>query len=262
MSNASRTQEEVRTGLVALAGEELALQALGEFDELCQRFDLGDFRPSELSGARFSEAVFRICQMVCFGTYLPLGKPLPKIDQLIKDFEQVPVSKASDTFRLHIPRTLRLIYDLRNKRDVAHLGNGVSPNFPDASLVLTCASWVMAEIIRISHDCGIQEAQVVVDNLIERRTSMLWSEGNVIRVLDPNHSYRDKVLLILHHLQPEWINAQKLFDWVEYSNPSAFRKNILKRLHDEAMVHFEDDRVRILPPGNNYVEKLVRQNSP
>lgn len=251
------TRDEVRVGLIGLVPEELTDSLLDEFDEIIRRFDLGDFRPSELSGARFSEAAFRICQHVCLAKHTKIGKSLPRIDKLISELEQVPAATADDSFRIHIPRALRVIYDLRSKRDVAHLGAGVSPNFADASIVLAIASWVMAEILRISHACDIETAQSLVDNLVQRRTSLIWSEGDVLRVLNPALSYRDQTLLVLHHLQPQRVDEQKLFSWLEYSSLSAFRRNILQALHNEALIDYRDGTATILPPGNAYVESEV-----
>ena len=252
-------REEVRDSIAAAATTSLADRLLAEFDELNKRYYLGDFRPSELSGGRFSEATFRICQQVCFGNHTPLGKKLPNTDDLLRKLEQTPSSSADDTFRVHIPRSLRLIYDLRNKRDVAHLGTGVSPNFSDASLVLACASWVVSEIVRVCHKCDVSTAQSIVNSLVQRRTPLIWTEGDIVRVLDPSLPYKDKVLLILHHLQPEWVEESRLFEWVEYSNASAFRKNVLGALHDEALIHFKDEKVKILPTGNAYVEQKLQK---
>jgi hypothetical protein len=254
----SATRDEIRASIEALATIKLADALLTEYDELTRRFTLRDFQPSELNGGRFAEAAFRVCQHVCLGSFTPIGTSLPKVDQLLRTLEQTPSSSADDTFRLHIPRSLRLIYDLRNKRDVAHLGAGVSPNATDATLVLICANWVLAEVVRISHKCDVHAAQIIVDNLAQRRTSLIWKEEEVIRVLRPELPFDDKVLLILHHLQPEWVSETKLFDWVEYSTLPGFRKNILIKLHKQAMIHFKNGLAKILPPGNDYVEnKLV-----
>lgn len=251
------TRDEIRASIAAITSTDLADKLLDEYDELASRFTLGDFRPSELSGARFSEVAFRVCQQACLDKHTPVGRRLPSVDTLVKDLEQTPSAKADDGFRIHIPRTLRVIYDLRNKRDVAHLGAGISPNLPDATLIITCASWVMAEVVRLSYQCSIEEAQTIVDNLVERHTPLIWTEGNVIRVLRPALSYKDKVLLVLHHLQPERVSEQKLFESVEYSNMSVFRTRVLQRLHDDALIDYRDGAARILPPGNNYVEREV-----
>ena len=262
MSSTSTTRAAVHASIAALTTNDLADSLLNELDELTRRFDLGDFQPSELNGGRFAEAAFRICEFVCTGTHTPIGRTLPRVDQLLRTLEQTSAATADDSFRLHIPRSLRLIYDLRNKRDVAHLGVGVSPNFADASLILACASWVTAEIVRISHQCDITMAQTIVDNLVQRRTSLIWTEDDIVRVLDPSLSYRDKVLLILYDLQPDWVEESKLFGWVEYSNMTQFRRSVLGKLHDDALIHYADGSARILPPGNTYVEEHIRSCGP
>jgi hypothetical protein len=259
MTNNSNLRNDVRTSIAAAATDELADELLDEFDELNKRFYLGDYRPTELSGGRFGEAAFRICQHVCIGNYTPLNKKLPRIDQLVSQLENTPSASADDTFRIHIPRTLRLIYDLRNKRDVAHLGTNISPNFPDSSLVLTCAAWVVAEVVRIFHKCDSVTAQTIVDNLVVRRTPLIWVEGELVRVLDVSLPYDDQVLIILHHLQPDWIENRKLFKWVGYSNFSAFQKNVLSQLHIQALIHVEGEKSKILPPGNARVEEILAE---
>lgn len=254
-------RSDIRASIAASSDEVLADKLLNEFDELSERYYLGDFRPSELGGARFSEAAFRICQCVCFGSYTDLSKSLPGVDKLLTDLGNVPTATADDGFRIHIPRTLRVIYDLRNKRDVAHLGAGVIPNWPDASLILACASWVVAEIVRLSHQCTIDVAQELVDSLMERTSPLIWAEGDVMRVLDPSLRYRDQVLLILHHVQPERVGDSKLAEWVEYSNRSAFKTNVLRTLHKEALIDYREGEARILPPGTQYVEKELKRAS-
>ena len=259
MATGKSPREEIRDSIAKAATSGLADKLLEEFDELNRRYYLADFRPSELSGGRFSEASFRICEQVCFGKHTPVKKKLPNVDELVRRLEQTASSLADDTFRLHIPRSLRLIYDLRNKRDVAHLGEGVSPNFTDASLVLACASWVVSEIVRVCHQCDVNTAQSIVDSLIQRRSPLIWTEGDIVRVLKPSLSYADKVLLILHHLQPDWVQEGQLFGWVEYSNPTDFRNKVLRKLHAKALIHYAGGKAKILPPGNVYVEQQLRK---
>jgi len=236
---------------------ELAERLLKELDELHQRYAAGDLRPSELGGARFSEAAFRICQHVCTGSHTPVGKTLPGLHKLLPELENAPAARVDETFRLHIPRTLRLIYDLRNKRDVAHLGD-VSPNHPDAELILSCAGWVVAEIVRVAHQCSADDAQRIVDALVERRTPLLYEEGDLVRVLDPSLGYREQVLLVLHHYHPQWVAEKRLFKIVGYSNARVFRMRVLRGLHNEACIHHDGERVKILPPGLAEVRALLR----
>src|SRR5437763_8920704 len=122
--------------------EPLIDELLEAFVEAKRRHYLGDLRPHEVEGGRFSEATFRVLQHATAGAHTPVGKTLPKVPDLMRTLEGA--SGSSDSLRLHIPRTLRLIYDIRNKRDAAHLADGIDPNLQDSSLIVGNMDWVLA----------------------------------------------------------------------------------------------------------------------
>lgn len=214
-------------GIAGLAGQDIAERLLTEYDEILKRFASGDHRPTELSGGRFAEAAFRICQAACQLRVTPLGSQLPRSDRLCADLEHVPSAMANEAFRIHVPRALRTIYDFRNKRDVAHLGMGVSPNFADSSLVIAVTGWVLAEFVRLTFSCSPAEAQLIVDSLADRRIPLIWQRDNIIRVLAPGLGFREKTLAVLYHLDPMSPADKLLFEAVEYSTLRNYRRNIL-----------------------------------
>lgn len=110
----------------------------------------GGLRLSEVEGGRFCEAAFRILEHATTGTYTPLGKQL-STDRLIDQLAQLPASSSSESIRLHIPRALRVVYDIRNKRDAAHLADGIDPNLQDVTIVVAVLDWILAELIRLFH---------------------------------------------------------------------------------------------------------------
>jgi len=254
---ACELKDEILDSIAKAAGPSLADRLVTEYQEIVNRYARADFRPGELSGGRFAEAAFRVCQNACAVTPTALAKQLPRIDTLINELAQVPAKSAHDSFRVHIPRSLRVIYDFRSKRDVAHLGDDVSPNYMDSTLVMSVVSWVMSEIVRIHHRCDSDEAQRIVDSLVGRRLPLIWADGDRIRVLNPSLDYRSKTLLVLYHWDPKTPTVSEVFDAVEYSNISAYRRNILSPLHKEAMIDWHDDVVTLLPPGKKCVEEEI-----
>jgi hypothetical protein len=253
----SSARQQALTSITALAGADLAKRLLAEYDEILTRFASGDRRPTELGGGRFAEAAFRVCQAGCQIPVTPLGRQLPRSDQLCSQLENVPSQQADESYRVHIPRALRTIYDFRNKRDVAHLGIGVSPNFPDSSLVVAVSGWVMAEFVRLVFNCAPADAQLIVDSFADRRIPLVWQQGDIIRVLDAALGFRERSLAVLYHLDPMHPSDKQLFEAVEYSSLSKYRENILKALHEDALVDYRDSTVILLPPGKRAVEREI-----
>jgi hypothetical protein len=124
-------------------------ELLEAFSEAKRRYYLDDLRPNAVEGGRFSEAAFRVLQSATAGgQYTSAGKTLPSVDKLLVTFENAV--GHHDSLRIHMSRTLRLIYDIRNKRDAAHLADVIDPNIQDASLVIRNLEWVLAELMRLT----------------------------------------------------------------------------------------------------------------
>jgi hypothetical protein len=175
--------------------EQLVDELLEAYVEAKRRFHLGDLRPQEVEGGRFSEAVFRILQHLAGQKVTPIGKRLPSVDRLLVSFENA--SGQPDSVRLHIPRTLRLIYDVRNKRDAAHLGDGIDPNLQDATLVIGNMDWVMAELVRLHHAVSADEAQRIIEDLVTKEVPAVQEiEGQPVILADLKP--RDQAMLMLY----------------------------------------------------------------
>src|SRR5512133_1786920 len=126
----------IRASLVAAYDPVLVDELLAAYEEAKRNYYLGGLRLSEVEGGRFAEAAFRMLQQETTGKYTPLGKQLPRTDTLIDDLEQLPSAKHPEAVSSHIPRSLRLVYDIRSKRHVAHLADGNDPKLQDATLVI------------------------------------------------------------------------------------------------------------------------------
>ena len=77
------------------------------------------------------------------------------------------------------------LYDVRNNRNVGHVGGEVDPSHMDAVCVLQMSKWLIAELVRVLHDCPVDEAASVVEALSERETPLVWKVGGRTRVLNP-----------------------------------------------------------------------------
>lgn len=241
----------VRQGFVASGiPPELVDELLEAFAEAKRRFYRDDLRPSEIEGARFSEVVFRILQWDTTSKYTPLGKTLPSVDDLLKTF--VNVQGARDSIRMHIPRTLRLIYDVRNKRDVAHLGDGIDPNQQDATMVVRNMEWVLAELVRQYHNVSAKDAHGIIVDLVSKDVPLIQEFDGFPRLLKQLKA-SDHFLVLLYWRGIDGATYDELNSWAR-SPMRANMKRTLKALDERDLVHLNGDIYQLTYRGEADVE--------
>jgi hypothetical protein len=218
--------------------------------EAKRRFYRSDFRPSAVEGGRFAEATFRILQWATTGSYTAIGKTLPKVDQLLVMLEN---SSGNDSARLHIPRTLRLIYDVRNKRDAAHLADGIDPNMQDATLVIRNMEWVMAELLRMYHKVSPDDAQGIILDLVSKEIPIIQVLNGFPRVLRDIKA-SDYCLVLLYWRGASGASFSELASWVRPAMRANLRRTLV-RLYQKDLAHSTDDYWYITRAGENAVEE-------
>jgi hypothetical protein len=247
---------EVRNGFL-LGGIATGLvdELLTSYVEAKRRYFLGDHRPQAIEGGRFSEAAFRVLQQAATGRFTPVGKNLPKVDQLLTSLENVASGVVADSIRIHIPRTLRLIYDVRNKRDAAHLGDGIDPNLQDATLIVGNMDWVMAELVRLYHNVSADDAQRIISELVTKEVPAVQEiDGQpvILTTLQP----RDQALLMLYRAGSDrGATIDELAGWLRVTRRDHLMAR-LKRLDQEHLVleHPKTGRFHLTAKGIKDVE--------
>src|SRR5256885_6597034 len=105
----------IEAQLSASLPAKLVGELLDSHSEAKRNFYLGGLRLSEVEGGRFCEAAFRLLEQAISTAFTPLGTPLDT-EKLIQRLSGLPKTAFPDSVRLHIPRALRVVYDIRNKR--------------------------------------------------------------------------------------------------------------------------------------------------
>ena len=232
---------------------------IAEYQSLAQNFLEQRWLPSELSGGRFSEIVYTILSGRAAGSYLGAPAKPRNFVEACRKLENT--SGAPRSFQILIPRMLPALYEIRSNRNVGHVGGDVDPNHMDAVNVFSMCTWVMAELVRVFHGLTVEEAQKLVDMLVEFRIPIIWSDGDVKRVLRPDLKLREHLLLLVATSVPD-ASSRQLISWTEYPDTKYVMKTI-RTLHAKRLVEFTEafDRVRILPPGAKFVQDLVREKN-
>lgn len=250
--------QKIKADLKTKLPAELVDALLTHYAKIKEKFYLNKHEPSELNGGKFAEICFRILQHeTAGGVYTPVGQQVSQLAQELRRLEQIPIANSIASYRINIPRTLTLMCDIRNSRGVAHPSADVSPNHSDASLLTSCADWVLAELFRIHYQCSLDVAQSIVDTLVQRRLVLVQEVGDVKRVLLPSIPPKEKILLLLYTEHPGKVLEADLLDWLEIKSKDKTknRTRYLEVLHQERLIEYrQDEWCLILAPGVRYIE--------
>lgn len=230
----------------------LVRELLEAYEEAKKSFYLGGHRLNAVEGGRFCEAAYRLLEWTTTGDFTPIGEQLDT-ERVARQLGRLPVSDFPKSVRIYLPRALRVVYDIRNSRDAAHLGDGIDPNLQDATLVMSVLDRVLAEFVRLSNKVKADVAQKLVERLVSRKYPVIQIFGAKPKVLRTDLRAGQHVLVLLCHVGEDGASATELAEWV----PAPMRTNLrrtLRTLESKAVIHMDDDNVVITRAGEKVVE--------
>lgn len=246
--------EVVRKGLSSFHDKRLVDELLEAYVEAKRNFYLGGLRLSAVEGGRFCEAAFRMLQEKTTGSFKPLGKQLD-VEKLRDDLSRLPSASHPDSIRLHIPRALRVVYDIRNSRDAAHLADNIDPNLQDSTLVVSILDWVLAEFVRLYHTVPANEAQSIVESLVTRRAPVVQDFAGFLKILNPDLAAGDHLLVLLYQSGREGAKYADLDAWSKPKMRANLKSTLNRLVDDRAYAHFDGVRYFITESGMRDVER-------
>jgi hypothetical protein len=247
----------LRAQIAAATNQSLSDELVDAFEELKRRYSLRDFRPGVLEAGRFAEAAFRVLEYLAAGRHTGIGKTLPKVHDLCKTLESADAKKVHESVRIHIPRVLASVYNIRNRRDIGHIAADVDANSMDSTYVVSACNWVLAELVRLVHKCDANEAQEYVEGIVKRQAPLVEVFSDEPLVLHTGLSDRDEILLLLYHQGATGAGLDQLDTWT----PKMKRNVIGARLSDlEKTYRFirrKNGRAYITQSGAEHVESKI-----
>jgi hypothetical protein len=248
------TSTGIRSALLNGFPQKLVDELLECHSEQRRNLLLGNLRPNEVEGGRFAEAAFRMLEHAAGWTPTPIGTQL-NTDALISRLARIPVGQANESVRLHIPRTLRVIYDIRNKRDAAHLADGIDPNLQDSTLVAGAANWVLAELVRVAGGIAPDEAFRLVEAITVRRIPAVEDFDGFLKTLRPTLGPSDRVLLLLYHRADAGATPAELLPCLKPTQRPNLPRTLKQLEHESDLVVQASGRYKITRRGIREIER-------
>jgi hypothetical protein len=233
----------------------LRTELLDSFGKIVQHYSERRWEPAELNGGKLCEVAYSIVRGMADGKY-PAKASKPK--NMVLACQQMEQETVPRSVRIQIPRMIIALYEVRNNRNVGHVGGDVDPNHMDAVCVLQMSKWIVAELIRVLHDRPVEEAADLVDALVERETPLIWKVGDKLRVLDTKLSMKDKAFVLLHATSGPMRDTD-IIDFIEHSNASVFRRDVLRPAHKSRLIEYDENAgtVTISPLGVEHIDDLL-----
>jgi len=223
-----------------------------------EKYYLGDYRPSSLEAGRFSEIILRMLQKHTTNTYTPLGQQLPNFVNEIRKLEQLPKANFHESIRIQIPRTLQVIYDIRNKRDIGHVGKEISANYTDATMSSTSCSWVLAELFRLFNVTNnLADAQKMVNSIVKYNIPIIQDFNGFKKILNTKLTLKQKILVILYTGAEEGYETKKLILWLKNVGKQQIYNALNYLEHTNAFIHRDESQCYITDAGRKFAEKNI-----
>jgi hypothetical protein len=244
----------IRTALLNGFPVRLVDELLECYREQRRNLLLGNLRPNEIEGGRFAEAAFRMLEHSAHAVITPIGTQLDT-ERLIKSLAALPNARVHDSVRLHIPRTLRVIYDIRNKRDAAHLADGIDPNLQDSTFVSSCLDWILAEFVRLAGGISPDQAYKLVKAITVRRIPAVEDLDGLLKTLRPSLGPSDRILLLLYHRADNGATVAQLESWLKPSHRRNSSRTLRSLEHDKDLIVLAQGKYKITRRGIHEIER-------
>jgi hypothetical protein len=219
------------------------------YRDLKSAYSGGQHDACGLRVGRFCEIVLRFLQDHLTQAFIPFGTKIQNFDDECKKLEKSPKAAGPEDLRVIMPRALAFLYTLRNKRGIGHEGAEVDANEIDAATMVRGADWCLCELIREFHKLPLEDAQSILDAITDRQLPDVWSVAGKKRVLRQDLNFQSMTLLLLYSERETSVAAEDLCSWTEHSNLSNYRRDVLKPLHAQRLIEYdEDSKMAILSP--------------
>jgi len=241
------TSERLKQELSTIVAPFLAGQLVSSYTEMMQRFYAGDWKPSELDGGQFGEAVGRAVYQVDTGIYT--DRLL--VNDLLKELRSNSISHSLTwKDRSLFCQILQATYGFRNNRGVAHISPTYTANHLDAMLVVANVKWMFAEFLRLAWKKDRSEIAVTIESIIQLEHPLIHELDGQPLLLTTSLSGAEEILVLLQHS-------------LDGSRPKIELKQAIRKdasTFSRAMSRLTDERkVRLNTTGNVVITPLGRK---
>lgn len=171
-----------------------------EFNNIEQRYALGDWEPATLDGGQFAEIVSRLIYHIDSGN-LNRRKGVNNCLKYIEDPDSNNIHCFPGNRRtpLHLCRVLRTIYKFRSQRGAVHIDPDYNANEIDVTFVMGAVRWILSELIRVFWTGSESDAARIVREIARYDIPAIFFGGESPLVMSIDCSAEEEILILLYN---------------------------------------------------------------
>ena len=155
----------------------------------------------------------------------------PSVDQTLQKIEGE--TALPEGLRFSGARTARAIYTMRNKRNIAHIGE-VDPNAIDLAFTAQASAWIMCELVRVSTGVSMEEAGRVIE-FLQMPTDELIQDIHGVRLVHGDFGVRDELLILLRSFYPDHVPTAAILKSLERWNEGSVKNKLVTWLRQRRL---------------------------
>lgn len=247
------TSERLKQELSTIVDPFLARQLVTSYTEMMQRFYAGDWKPSELDGGQFSEAVGRALYQVDTGIFS--DRLLPNM--VVKELKNNSIKhNLQSKDRDHFGLILQTTYNFRNNRGVAHISPIYNANHSDAMLVVANVKWMFAEFLFLAWNKDRKEVAAIIESIIRLEHPLIYELDGRSLVLTTSLSTTEEILMLLQHSMTGGTTRTELKQSI-LKDQSTINKAISRLIAEKKVWTNTAGDIVVTPLGQKYVHEEI-----
>lgn len=181
-----RTSEQLIQDLSTIVDPYFAHATIECYVEMQQRFLAGDWKPTELDGGRFCEAISRC--LLQMDTEKVDHRKLPgKVREELLN-KNIP-HKIGSKDRYHLAKVIGVVYGFRSDRGAVHISTEYTANYV----------WIFAKFLRLVWNQDRRIVAETIAQIVQLEHSVIHELDGKPLVLARDISATDEILLLLYH---------------------------------------------------------------
>lgn len=254
------TAPQLITELSTIVDPALANAVVENYVEMQKRFLAGDWKPAELDGGRFCEAIARCIHQLDTGSVT--NSKLPgKICERLEDETLSHILNVKD--RHHIAKVISVLYKFRSDRGAVHISPIYTANEMDSILVLHTGKWLFAEFLRLSWNKDLNTIAETIARIVQLEHSLIHELDGKPLVLVKGIYAKDEVLLLLNHAAGNRLSRSTLRSLATHQTNNAVNVAVSNLLKSKEIRETDDSEVALTPVGQKrIIEEIIPKLNP